>query len=62
MLREETEHRERLYSKVQRIQGKEAILAMWEECSALTEEDVEYIRELRQRIRKTQNELKNMRP
>jgi hypothetical protein len=58
-VRKEALHKEKLLRKVQRIQGLEAILQMQEESE---DRDVDYIKELRGRILKTKNELKNMRP
>ena len=51
------DHSERLIRKIQRVETLEAIERTWE---ATPSPDHEYLTKLRQRIRKTQNELRNM--
>jgi hypothetical protein len=58
-LRKEAVHKERLLKKVQRIEGLESLLQMWDERG---EPDDDYVRGLRARLRKAQNELRCMRP
>jgi len=57
-------HRQKRIAKLQRIAGKSALLAMWEERLELNhnEADHQYVVALRARLRSAENQLNAMRP